>query len=85
METKRPHFQRKRLIAHLSFGNFFLFRNDLTIFQVTAKDFQKREAGAQVINHPELKMMIPFDEIVYHVKSEEVAVISLLLQKYNDD
>lgn len=83
METSEHRFQRKKLVSHLAFGQLFFFKNDLTIFQLIAKDFARREAGIQVLNHPELKTAISMDEMIYHLKREEAEVISLMVEKYN--
>lgn len=83
MKTNEDRLERKKLVSHLTFGQLFFLKNDLTIFQVVAKDFEKREAGIQVLNHPELKTAISLDEMIFHLKKEEAEVISLMVEKYN--
>ena len=78
-----PSSQRRIPVEHLSFGSYFFFKNDLTVFQLVEKDFLKRLARAQVLHHPDLKKQIPFSEMVCHLKSSELGVIVLLIRGYN--
>lgn len=81
---KKPSNERELLAAHLPFMSYFYLKNDLTIFKLIEKKFQRNEICAHVLNHPELMKTFSFNEVVYELDSNDVSVISLLIKGFNN-
>lgn len=80
---KRRPADRETIISHLPFRSCFLLKKGNTIFRIIEKKYNEHQVVAHVLQHADLLKTFDFNEVVFHLTTEDVSVINLLLKSYN--